>query len=222
MAAGAALASESVTEPLQCLRRPAVDEALIDLRLTGLDQRGKRSVSNLRVHYVSSDKIIRLTVEPAGEQSQTSSFCLECGPTGPPQPCRNGAGVFPGSSKNRIAGTVLPWHVLTDWLCLSFKAEKHDAKSDNEVEVYEILPEGPSGWPENGKRLVYVSRITGEPQRIESYNRRNILTASIQILEVRTTIWGQGIVRSIYMEPETKLRVLIEVVSGSASMPREE
>ena len=219
---GVSPASDSMPEALRYLGRPAADEVQIDLRLTTLEKGGKRSVSSMSIDYACNDQIARLIISPIEKDKGMSTYCLACKTNGTPQPCRDESGVFPDSPESRIADTLLPWHAVTDWLCPSFKKIKRREDPEGLFEIYEILAEEQSVWSGSGKRVVYISRKTGEPERIERFNRRNSLTASISILEVRKTMWGKVVTRSVYSDAETLSRVLIEVVSGAASMPREE
>ncbi len=219
IAMGTAAVAADVPKALLSLGRPPAEDAAVELRITSLKKAGGRSVSSLKIEHFSGKDGRRLLVAPRGKNSGYEKHCVLCGKSGIPRACGPNAGVFPASPDDPIYDTLLPWHVLTDWFCLSYKIVKSPRYSFEQYDAYEFVHSRPGGMPDAGRRLIFVSRKTGHPERIDQINAREELASSIKILEIRSTVWGKVITKSIYSNPQKQTRVLMEVLSGAVALP---
>jgi len=201
------------------LWRPMADEAEIELRITSVNPLGKRQITEILLRYKAESNTMRLYVTPREKDQPGPIFCFQCNVAGTLTSCEMKTSSLPKPIGKFIPDTLLPWHVLADRLCQQFSALKNKQYSNSRYSVFELIPLQQSNLSMEGKLLVYVSNETMQPEKMVRVNALGQELFSIDIHEIRNTIWGKVITRSTYRDLLMQTRVLIEARSGAASMP---
>lgn len=199
--------------------KPMVDDTEIEMRITSVDETGKRMIADVQMRYTGAKKAIRLIITGEKKEPSEKVFCLSCASSDILESCDVTTAKASVFLDPYLPETLLPWHVLTDRFCRKFKAIKSKRYSDTRYTVFELIAMGKSRSTAVGKQKVYVSNATKQPEKIVQENEQGIAISSLHILEIRPTMWGKVVTRSIYRDVLTKTRVLIEVRSGSVTMP---
>lgn len=215
------LAAAAPPASISWLWQAPPDQAQVELRLTSVDSTGKRQMADAILDYFRDEDSLKLKVSVKTKDRKDLYFCFRCEASNSKSPCDVKEGIMPDSMEALIPGTQLSWLALTAGFCSRFEAHENMQLSDGFAKIYDVLPLEENNQDPKFKLRVFVSRTTNLPTRIVYINNGDRELSVTDIHEIRNTLWGRVITRSIYRHLKTGSRVLIEVRSGTIGMPAE-
>ena len=222
MMAGSLFSStENPSDAVAWLLRPPPDSAKAELRLTSVDAQNRRFLSTIKINYLRRQKIRLLTVAITQRGQPEASFCFQSNKLGDYEPCGMQNFSRSDSKYANIPGTMLPWHVLIERFFLQFEFFKKEITRDGLYDVFELVPAGQFSRNPAFKLHVHVSRETNLPEKMSHVNNLGREIYSMDIHEIHRAGHGVVIVSSTYRDPQTGVRVLIEMRSAAADESNE-
>jgi hypothetical protein len=212
------LVAAALPDSISWLWQPPPDRTQVELRLTSVDSACKRQMAQVVLDYFHKEDSLKLMVWVKAKDQKGFNFCFRCDESNSWTPCDIKEGIKPDSMEALIPGTQLSWLALTSGFCRRFEARKNMRLSDALTDIFDVQPLDKINQVQEFKLRVFVSKATKLPERITYMNRTGRELSNIDIHEIRNTLWGRVITRSIFHNPETHARVLIEVRSGTIGM----
>jgi len=193
-----------VAETKRLLAEPEGDTK-VRIRVTSQFPSGNVTTSYITLIRNQARNIKKYLIQIDGNE-QEHQICFQCNSRNEKKSCVDSS--YSQKKNEKIPGTLLPWSEVLGSLCNEWSVSRLADRPEGLATV-KIVSTRPLAW-------YYTLAYYGPdslPVKFERYDKDDTLQYTIQVLEIKRTVWGTGIKRSLLFDPQNKWRIIVEVVS---------
>lgn len=193
---------------MQSILAGPTGDTVVQMRVTSRFEDSRITTRNITLTQQKKQGYFEYLIKVSSTK-KSLLICLRCNSEGKATTCNKGASPIP--KVGMVKDTLLPWDEITGGICNQWYLNRLDNTNKGQA-VIKIVPDHALSW----KYSLAYFRADKLPVKFERFGEDGSLIRIVKVLEARRSIWGTGVKRSLFIRPQKKEKVLIEILSLSA------